>query len=127
MDDRLKNNLVINEEQYYIYGDQAHVLQLWMQTAFKRAMATVEQQAYIISVNGVRTAVEWSYKDVTQSFTSQDFALSLVIHKGLVGMFYVVCVPHRYFKACMGQRIETGGAFNCTPPILQHYINFPDI
>lgn len=44
------------------------------------------------SMNQGRTAVEWSYKDVKQQFTSQDFKRSLKCRKAPIAIMYLSSV-----------------------------------
>eukprot|EP00171_Calliarthron_tuberculosum_P021462 IDg21462t1 len=57
--------------------------------AHPNALATPEQREYSTKMNAARTAVEWSYKDVKQSFASNDFARKLQVHKRPIAMLFV--------------------------------------
>lgn len=64
----LRNTLLIDGVQRYIYGDRDYEILPWLQTDYLRSLATVEQIVYITKMNADRTAMECNYKDIKQSF-----------------------------------------------------------
>jgi len=123
IDDILRVNLNIGNIQYYIYGDQAYAIRPWLQVAFPRQNITPEQIAFNTSMNKPRTAVEWSYGELKNTFASQDFHRKLQVKKTPVGVFYIVAVLLRNFKTCLGHGTIAEGYFKCQPPSLQEYTN----
>lgn len=73
LDNLLQNTLLIDGVRYCIYGDSAYMLRPWLQISFPRVTTVIADLEYNTAMNGDRTAVEWSYKDLKQLWTSQDF------------------------------------------------------
>eukprot|EP00171_Calliarthron_tuberculosum_P004019 IDg4019t1 len=88
----LEEHLFIDGKQYCIFGDAAYILRAWMQIAFPREGATVEERAYNKSMCGARIAVEWSYGEVKQHFTSQDFSRKLHVRRAPIATLYICSV-----------------------------------
>eukprot|EP00171_Calliarthron_tuberculosum_P020630 IDg20630t1 len=59
LDGCMEENFRVDGKQFCIYGDAAYVLREWLVTAYPRHTATAEQQAFNVSMNRVRTAVEY--------------------------------------------------------------------
>eukprot|EP00171_Calliarthron_tuberculosum_P008826 IDg8826t1 len=102
MDDILRDNLLIDGKQYCIYGDVAYRLRPWLCTVFPRRTATADQIQFNVSMNGVRTCVEWSYAEVKQSFTSQDFARNLRLKQAPIAQLYICSALLHNFRVCLG-------------------------
>eukprot|EP00171_Calliarthron_tuberculosum_P022181 IDg22181t1 len=117
----LRDNLVYEGEQHYIYGDSAYVLRPWLQTAYPRSTATEEQRNLNRSMNGARTAVEWSYGEVKRYFTTQDFSRKLQVKKLPVALLYACSVLLVNFKTCLGHHTSASSYFSCPPPTLEEY------
>ena len=77
LENELRNWSFINIIQYYIYADSGYVLRLWLQISFPRHSCTQQQAIWNKSMNVVQTSVEWSYGEIKQYFTSQDFSRKL--------------------------------------------------
>ena len=90
LDDILRDYMNINGDQYYIYGDAAYAMRPWLQIAYARRTATDEQRVFNTSMNKPRTAVEWSYGELKNTFTSQDIHRKLQVKKLPVGLLYIV-------------------------------------
>ena len=85
-------------------------------------VVTPQQKEFNGKMNAARIAVEWNYKDVKQSFASNDFSRKLQVRNGPVGLFYVVSVLLRNFKTCLGHSAQSSHYFDCPPPSLEPYI-----
>ena len=86
LDEALSQNLLINDTQYYVYGEGIFPHRAYLQVAYDRTMATAIQNFFNTCNNRVRTSVEWSYKYVKQMFTSQDFKRSLKYRQNPIGL-----------------------------------------
>eukprot|EP00171_Calliarthron_tuberculosum_P004173 IDg4173t1 len=113
--------LLIDQEQYYIYGDQAYVVRPWLQTAYRRSSATTAELTHNKAMNNARVAVEWSYGELKNAFASQDFSRKLQVAKLPVAALYIVCALLRNFKTCLGHRTIAETHFDCSPPTLEEY------
>ena len=122
IDEQLRNSMLIDGTQYYLYSDQAYVLRPWMQVAFSRPTASAYHDAFNKSMNKVRTSVEISYGEVKLYFASQDFHRKLVISKAPYAMSYVLSVLLRNFKTCLGHGGINPEYFQCAPPSFDRYI-----
>jgi len=54
----LEINLVIAGVQYHLYGDPEYMLHPWLQVAFPREVASLEQMTYNKDMSSVREALE---------------------------------------------------------------------
>eukprot|EP00171_Calliarthron_tuberculosum_P019568 IDg19568t1 len=124
MEHFLQENFIIDGVQYCIYGDAAYMLRAWLITAYPRHTATAAQASFNKEMNAVRTAVEWSYGEVKQSFTSQDFPRNLKLRQAPISLLYICAVLLRNFRTCLGHGGQTVHYFECTPPSLENYISF---
>jgi len=87
MDATLADALIVGGEQYYLYGDVAHMMRPWLQTGFEGILSP-DQDAHNNAMKVPRTAVEWGFKDVQQVCSSLDFSRKLKIREGPVGLLY---------------------------------------
>lgn len=118
----LEQALVIDGKQYCIYGDAAYMLRPWLQTAFPRVLATPQQVVYNTAMSAVREAVEWTYKDVKQMWTSQDFRRGLKVRKAPIALLYKASALLWNFHVCMYAGGQTKSYFDISPPKLAEYI-----
>lgn len=114
--------LVINGTQYCIYGDEAYVMRPWLQKAFPRLSATAEELLYNTAMSAVREAVEWSYKDLKQLWTSQDFRRGLKVRQAPIDLLYKAAALLWNFHVCMYPGGQTKSHFGVKPPTLAEYI-----
>ena len=119
----LRETHCIDGVQYYIYGDQAYTSKSWIQTAYPMGIAAPEQIEFNDKMNAARIAVEWSYKDVKQSFPSYEFSRKLQVRNGPVGLFYAVSVLLRNFKICLGHSAQSSCYFDYPARSLERYLN----
>lgn len=92
-----------------------------MQIAYPRFTATEEQLDYNKAMNAVRIAVEWSYKEVKESFTINDFKRKLRVREAPIGLLYINAVLLRNFKTCLGHGGLVASKFVTQPPSLDRY------
>lgn len=123
LDDALRDNLLIDYIQYYVYGDAIFQHRPYLQIAYDRTVATAMEQLFNTQNNRVRTSVEWSYKDVKQMFTSQDFKRSLKCRQSPVGLLYLTSVILWNIKVVLHGGGQVGRYFQCNPPTLSEYLN----
>ena len=118
----LQENMLIDGKQYCIYGDAAYLLRAWLQTAFPRLTADAAQTIYNAKKSAVREAVEWSYKDIKQMWSSQDFKRMLKVGKAPIGLFYTAAALLCNFKVCLGHGGQMASYFNSRAPTLDRYL-----
>lgn len=119
----LENVLLIDGKQYCIYGDAAYLLRPWLQTAYPRINATAAELVYNREMSAVREAVEWTYKDVKQLWTSQDFKRSLKVRKTPVALLYKASALLWNFHVCMYPGCQTKCHFDVPAPSLSEYVS----
>ena len=56
----LAEGMVIGGKQFCIYGDAVYMLGLWIQVAYPRKNATVDELAYKAAISAVKEVVEWT-------------------------------------------------------------------
>ena len=125
IEQKLESCLLLSDRQFYIYGDAAYVLRPWLQTAFDRATATMEQAIYNTGMNRPRTSVEWNFKDLKQIWTRNDFSRLLHVRQFPVALLYVSSALLLNFKTCMERWGQVGRYFLCNAPSFEEYINQP--
>ena len=124
IDQQLQSHLTIQDRQYCVYGDAAYVLRAWLQTAFPRADATMHQLIYNKDMSAVREAVEWTYKDLKQIWTSQDFKRLLRVRKSPLALLYKAAALLWNVRVCLHQGSgQTSSYFLCRPPSLTRYLS----
>lgn len=121
--DVLEAVMVINGKQYCIYGDSAYLLRPWLQTAQPRLHATAAELVYNTAMSAVREAIEWTYKDVKQFWTSQDFRRSLRVRRAPVSLLYKSAALLWNFHVCMYPGGQTKTHFDVPPPSLAEYLS----
>jgi hypothetical protein len=84
----LSESLLINGEQYYIYGDLAYILRPYIQVGFQGPNLTTEQASFNSSKSLVRIAVEWAFKDTKQCFIHLVLPRKLNVRMTPVGVWY---------------------------------------
>lgn len=73
MDNVLYNNLTIDGQKVYVYGDTAFILRPWLKYGLGRAFSIPEQFMHHKCMISVREAVKWSYMDLKKMCSSQDY------------------------------------------------------
>jgi len=121
----MEQRMVIGGKQYCIYGDAAYMLRVWLQTAFPRLTVTPVQAVYNKRMSAVREAVEWSYKDIKQMWSSQDFKRNLKVRKSPIALLYTSAALLFNFKVCLGHGGQVASYFNCAAPSLERYLSTP--
>lgn len=118
----LRDNLHIDGEWFYIYGDSAYLLRLWMQRPFTRGTCSAEEGTVNTRMSEARVSVEHNYKDVKQLWSSQDFARKIKVRLAPVGLLYRMSALLTNFRVCLYQSGQIGTFFNCCPPTLEEYL-----
>lgn len=121
LDDTLHNTLMIEDTQYCLYGDPAYVMRPWLQVGYDRAFADDAQLLFNRTMSSAREAVEWSYKDLKQMWTSQDFKRMLKVRKAPISLMYKGAALLWNYKVCLGHGGQTQNYFDCQPPSLNEY------
>ena len=122
LNEELQNCLNINGDQFYIFGDKAYVLRPWLQVGFDSVNATAEQQIFNTEMSRVREAVEWSYKDLKQMWTRNDFARSLKVRQAPISLLFIASTVLLNFKTCLENGGQVGAYFECSGPTLSRYL-----
>lgn len=122
MDDILRDSLLIDDRQFYIYGDPAYILRPWLQVAFNTSFSNASHLNHNASMSSVRESVEWSYKDLKQMWTSQDYKRMLKVRKARVSLMYIGAALLWNFKVCLQHGGEVQSYFCCPPPSLSRYL-----
>ena len=70
----------------------------------------------------VRTAVEWVFGDIINSYKFNDFKKNLKLNLSAVGKIYTVCALLTNARTCLYKSI-TRSYFNIDPPSLDEYFS----
>ena len=103
LDVSLQQNMVVDGKQYCLYADAAYILRVYLQVAFPRASATPTHRVYGALMSAVREAVEWTYKDLKQMWSSQDFKRQRKIRKCPIALLYKAAELLWNVKKCLHQ------------------------
>ena len=109
--------------QYCLYGDTAYIIRPWLQTAFPSLGASAEQLWHNKGMSSVREAVNWTYKDIKQLWTTQDYNRQLNVRLSPVALLYQTAAILWNFRVCMSGGGQESSYFNCQPPSLSEYVN----
>ena len=123
LDVSLQQNMVVDGKQYCLYADAACILRVYLQVAFPRASSTPTQRVYGALMSAVREAVEWTYKDLKQMWSSQDFKRQLKIRKCPIALLYKAAGLLWNVKTCLHQGGQVSTYFDCRPPTLERYLS----
>lgn len=123
LDEVMQHSLMIEGEQFYVYGDNGFVMRPWMQIGFAPSLAGPYESMYNSAMSSAREAVEWSYKDLKQNFVSNDFRRQLKVRKAPIALMYRASAVLWNMKVCMNHGGEVSTYFQCTPPTLDQYLD----
>lgn len=119
----LEDGLLIQGSQYHIYCDPAYLMMPYMQVPFIVIGENAEQKAFSKKMSAVRVSVEWSYKDVKQMWSCNDFARKMKVKESPISLMYIASVILFNFRTCLYGGGQTGSYFSCEPPTLDTYVN----
>ena len=122
LDGILRDTLLIEGKQYAIYGDAAYLHRPWLQVAFSRFNVTPQQTLYNQRMSAVREAVEWSYKDIKQLWSSQDYKRNLKVRKAPISQMYKAAAILTNIKTCLHKGGQVGSYFGVEPPSIDEYM-----
>jgi hypothetical protein len=111
-----------NNANFCVYADAAYPLSPILQTAYKGAQLTDDQQAYNTIMSSVRGSVEWTFGKILQYFAFLDFRKDLKILLSPVAKYYLVGALFTNFHTCLYGSV-TSSYFDCDPPNLEDYLN----
>jgi DDE superfamily endonuclease len=118
----LAQSLVVNDRQLCLVADSAYTFRPWLQTMFPATNnANDEIQAFNKALSGARVAVEWSYKDIRQTWTSLDFKRKLKQNKSPIGFLLIVGCLLWNLKVVLGHGCQTREHFDSQPPTWSQY------
>jgi hypothetical protein len=86
--------------QFCIYGDGAYIYRPWLQVRLSPPSAAPEQLLYNAEMSAAQVAMEWSYKDVTAMWTTQDFKRKIKVRESPVAVLYSKSALPCYCKVC---------------------------
>lgn len=124
----LQNGLSVGATQFCLYADQAYILRPWLQVGFHSIHSTGEQGEFNSCNNVGRTAVEWSYKDVRQAWTTVDFQRKMKVRESPVALQFIGSVLLWNIKVILGHGCQTQSFFTdnpedlCSPPTWDEYL-----
>ena len=118
-----QQSMVLENRQFSIYGDAAYIMRPWLQTAFPNLTATPAQQFYNKAMSAVREAVEWSYKDIKQTWSSQHFHRKLKVRQSPSALLYILGALFCNMKCCFGHGRQVSAYFGCNAPSIERYFS----
>ena len=103
-----------------IYRDPAYPLRQHLQTGFKGAHLTPDQQAFNTAMSYVRSTVEWTFGEIVRYWAFLDFKNNLKVYLSAVGKIYLVgTLLRNALTCCYGSQVSD--YFELTPPTLNEY------
>ena len=121
LDSYLQTSTSVDGEQYYIYGDPAYLIRLYLQVGFKGHSLTTDQKEFNLQMSRVRVSVEWAFAEVKQYWGHLDHSRKLKTGCTPVGSSYIVAIIFWNFRVCF-YGSQTATFFNFHPTTLNEYI-----
>ena len=113
---------------YYLYGDPAYPLSMYILRGYKGAM-TAAQRAFSTEMSRLRGSVEWGFSLVIADWTYVDYKKNLKLLQQPIGKMYFVACLLTNMKTCMtashafdGYGNEIALKFRVSPPSLHDYL-----
>lgn len=110
--------------RHYVYADKSYPLRPWSTTAHRGPSLSEEEEKFNKSMNMLRVSVEWSYGEVKQYFTKQDFSRKLKLRETPIAILYTNAVLLFNFKTCLGHGCQNPNFYRCAPPTIERYCIF---
>ena len=70
----------------------------------------------------MRVSVEWSYKDLKQLWSLNDYARALKVLQAPIGLIYKASALLLNFKTCLEAGGQVQSFFKCASPTLTQYL-----
>ena len=103
-----------------IYGDPAYPLWVHLQSGFRGANITREEELSNSKMSSVRQTVRWIFGDIVNFFKFLDFKKNLKIGRSPAGKMYIVSALLHNARSCFYGTI-TSKYFECKPTITEEY------
>lgn len=113
--------LYIEDVWYYIYGDLAYLPRTWIERSFTRGICFSQEEAFNLEMSEVCTALEHSWKDQKQLWTSQNFALQIIVRKAVVMLLCKMLALQTIFRVFLYGGGQIIAYFEYQPPTLEEY------
>jgi nuclease HARBI1 len=124
IDEELSGALLVDGKQFCIYEDAAYVLRPFLQVGFPTVNADPETAVYNSEMNSVRIAVELTYKDIKQNWTSKDYKRKLKVREAPIAINYLCGVLLWNFRVFLGYGGEVLTYINCPASSLTSYLPY---
>jgi len=105
-----------------IYGDSEYPQRVHLQTGFKGANLTPQQEMFSKSMSEVRISVEWTYSEIVNNWAFLDYKKNLKLCLIAVGKMYLVGTLLRNAITCC-YRSQVCEYFDLEPPSLNEYFH----
>lgn len=117
-----QNAFSTTQQPMCLYGDPAYPLRVHLQSPFKHANLTANEQAFNKSMSAVRTSVEWIFGDIVNYFKFLDFKKNQKLQLSAIGKYYLVAAILRNALTCLYPN-ETSKFFGVEPPTIDEYFS----
>jgi DDE superfamily endonuclease len=115
-------SLVVNDRQLCLVADSTYTLHPWLQTMFPGTNnANDDIQAFNKAFSGARVAVEWSYKDIRQTWTSLYFKRKLKLNDSPIGLLLIAGCLLWNLKVVLGHGRQTREHLGSQTPTWSQY------
>lgn len=118
----LENSLLIDDRQFYLYGDSAYMLRPYIMRPFIGEELSEDQVQSNGQMSSLRESVEHNYKDIKQQWVSQDFPRNLKVRQSPISLLYKASAVLWNFRVCAYKCGQVHLKFNVEPPTLNTYI-----
>lgn len=118
----LEEHLLVDDRQFYIFGDAAYNLKPWLQKPFNCNNLSPLQRQFNSSMSAVRVAVEHGYKEVKLFWTSQDFSRKLKVKQAPIGLLYRSSVLMWNMRVCFYGCGQVTEKFGVDPPTIEEHL-----
>lgn len=122
IDAELKKALVIDGQQFWLYGDADYIIRPWLWTSVPGEGASAKDAAYNTAMSSVWEAVEWKCKDMKQTWSSGNYKRHFKVREAPNNLQYKAAVLLWNFHLCMNGGVQVSSFFKCAAPGIAEYL-----
>lgn len=114
--------LVINDVNYYVYGDAGYSVRSYIMAPFKPVVGE-QQQIFNTTMGNYRSSVERGFGLITQNFAFVNYYREQEIFRSPVAKVYMIAGFLTNCKTCLEGNNSISMSFDCNPPDIYQYLS----
>ena len=115
--------MLVDNRQFYIYGDLTYNIKPWLLRYFCAAVLSEEHHQFNACLSALRASAEHGYKEIKQIWTSQDFSRRLKVRQAPIGLLYQCSALLWNILVCLYGCGQVHGKFGVSPPSYEEYLS----